>query len=77
MTVNELTEFLRLSQTGYTPQNIWLFDNKSWLRCVHRISDATMALIKDEEVITAEMFDGQIFITVEKSLDELRTGQTT
>ena len=39
--------------------------------------DDIMEIIKDEKVITTEMFDGRMFITIERSLDDLRTGHTT
>ena len=49
--------------------------NSYRIHCIHRITEYILNLIKAEEVATTEMFDGRMYITINKSLDELRAGK--
>ena len=74
MTVKQMLEYWNLSCNSSTAKNVWLYDKKSSKRihCIHRITEYILNLIKAKEVVTTEMFDGRMYITINKSLDELR-----
>ena len=79
MTVEKMLEYWNLSCNSSTAKNVWLYDKKSSKRihCIHRITEYILNLIKAEEVATTEMFDGRMYITINKSLDELRADLNT
>ena len=76
MTVKQMLEYWNLSGNSSTAKNVWLYDKKAdRIHCIHRITEYILNLIKAEEVATTEMFDGRMYITINKSLDELRAGK--